>query len=160
MSNIYILSQPIRTGKTTLLMNWCSRQDDAAGILMPDIQEMRKLYDIREKKYYDFQVAPSEKEGITHIGKFYFDDTVFMEARNILLKAAERQPQWLVLDEVGRLEMNMNGFEPVVTQLVRQYKQQEGNAKFLLVIRDYLLEESFEHYGLNNDMVLPKSFFL
>jgi nucleoside-triphosphatase THEP1 len=161
MSNIHILSEPIHSGKTTMLMNWCNMQADACGILMPDVDGMRKLYDAKHKTYYDFQVEPSDNEGITHIGKFYFDDTVFLQAKMILLKAAEIKPQWLVLDEVGRLEMNMNGgFEPAVTQLIKLYQKQEGNAKLLLVIRDYLLEESFEHYGLNKDMVLHKSFFL
>jgi len=62
---------------------------------------------------------------------------------------------------VGKLEMNRNtGFEPAVKELVEIYKQETGNAKLLLVIRDYMLEQSFAHYGLNSDMVLSKAFFL
>ncbi len=161
MSNIYILSEPVHSGKSTLLMNWSKQQTSIAGVLMPDVDGSRKLYDIASQTYYDFQVAEKQGAGTIDICKWNFDEAVFQLGRDILLNAAKQRPDWLVLDEVGKLEMNRNtGFEPAVKELVEIYKQETGNAKLLLVIRDYMLEQSFAHYGLNSDMVLSKAFFL
>jgi nucleoside-triphosphatase THEP1 len=161
MSNIYILSEPVHSGKSTLLMNWCLKQEGVAGVLMPDVDGSRKLYDIAAGKFYDFQLDEKQEEGAVSICKWNFDENIFRLGRDILLNAAKQEPRWLILDEVGKLEMNRNtGFEPAVRELVELYKHQEGDAKLLLVIRDYMLEQSFEHYGLIREMVLPKTFFL
>ncbi|MBL7719142.1 MAG: ATP-binding protein [Flavipsychrobacter sp.] len=161
MSNIHILSEPVHSGKSTLLMNWTKRQPDIAGVLMPDVNGSRKLYDIATQTYYDFQVAEKQEAGTIDICKWNFDEKIFELGRKLLLNAAKQKPEWLILDEVGKLEMNRHtGFEPAVTELVKLYRQETGNAKLLLVIRDYMLEQSFTHYGLNQEMVLPKTFFL
>lgn len=161
MSNIHILSEPVHSGKSTLLMNWSKRQPDIAGVLMPDVNGSRKLYDIATQTYYDFQVAEKQEAGTIDICKWNFDEKIFELGRKLLLNAAKQKPEWLILDEVGKLEMNRHtGFEPAVTELVKLYRQETGNAKLLLVIRDYMLEQSFTHYGLNQEMVLPKTFFL
>ena len=161
MSNIYILSEPVHSGKSTLLMNWCKRQESVAGVLMPDVDGSRKLYDIATNTHYDIQVKDQKPVSTVDVCKWSFDEAVFKRGREILLDAAKQKPDWLVLDEVGKLEMNRNtGFGPVVTKLVELYKNETGKAKLLLVIRDYMLEQSFDHYGLHQDMVLPKSFFL
>lgn len=161
MSNIHILSEPVHSGKSTLLMNWCLKQPGVAGVLMPDVDGSRKLYDIAAKKYYDFQVMDKPADSTIDICKWSFDESVFQLGRELLLNAAKERPDWLILDEVGKLEMNKNtGFEPAVKELIAIYKQDTGNAKLLLVIRDYMLEQSFTHYGLDQGMVLPKTFFL
>ena len=161
MSNIHILSEPVHSGKSTLLMNWCNRQNSVAGVLMPDVDGSRKLYDIATKTYHDFQITEKQEGGTIDICKWNFDESVFQLGRDILLNAAKQKPDWLILDEVGKLEMNRNtGFEPAVKGLIEIYKQETGKAKLLLVIRDYMLEQSFAHYGLNKDMVLDKTFFL
>jgi nucleoside-triphosphatase THEP1 len=161
MSNIHILSEPVHSGKSTLLMNWCGKQQSVAGVLMPDVDGSRKLYDIAAKKYYDFQVKDKQANSTIDICKWSFDESVFKLGKDILLRAAKQKPEWLILDEVGKLEMNKNtGFEPAVKELIDIYKHETGNAKLLLVIRDYMLEQSFTHYGLDQNMVLPKTFFL
>lgn len=161
MSNIHILSEPVHSGKSTLLMNWCQKQPSVTGVLMPDVDGSRKLYDIAVKQYHDFQVMEKQPDGTIDICKWSFDESIFQLGRELLLEAAKQRPDWLILDEVGKLEMDKNtGFEPAVKELVEIYKQDTGNAKLLLVIRDYMLEQSFAHYGLDQSMVLPKTFFL
>ena len=128
---------------------------------MPDVDGSRKLYDIATGTYHNIQIEQKQEAGTIDICKWSFDESVFDMGRKILLNAAKQKPEWLILDEVGKLEMNRStGFEPAVKELVELYKKETGSAKLLLVIRDYMLEQSFEHYGLNQEMVLPKSFFL
>jgi molybdopterin-guanine dinucleotide biosynthesis protein A/nucleoside-triphosphatase THEP1 len=155
-NRIFILSQPIQTGKTTLLQNWLADQKSTGGILTPDVDGKRKLYDIANHKYYDLQLDDNAA-GI-RIGRFVFDEKAFEQARLLLLKSVN-QYDWLVADEVGRLEINENeGLEPAISEVIETYKQ-PGNGKLLLVIRDYLLQEAIQYYCLQGAEILPRGFF-
>lgn len=160
-SNIYIFSQPIRTGKTTLLHNWVKGQKSIGGILMPDIEGKRKIYDIHRKLYHDMQL--SENEGALHViqvGKFRFSGEVFELSKEVLKREMDFGPEWLVVDEVGKLEVEQNsGFEPMVSELIDHYKNEDTKGKLLLVIRDSLLSKAFDLYGLNSDMLVNRTFF-
>ena len=158
-NNIYLLSQPIQTGKTTLLLNWVKRQRNVAGILTPDVNGIRKLYDISGKDHYRLQLDEGE-EGIS-IGRFVFDRKGFETAQHLLNESMKKSSGWIVVDEVGRLEMDRNeGLEPALGNLVNRFKQHaQTGAKLLLVIRDYLLNQAIAHYKLEGAIVLPRSFF-
>lgn len=157
-SNIYILSQPIQTGKTSLLFKWV-QQNKAAGILTPDVDGKRKLYDVSGKVYYDLQLNEGQ-EGM-RIGRFVFDRQAFEKARQVLERSLATTAEWIVIDEIGRLELDRNeGLEPTVGNLTSQFKQgSHPDKKLLLVIRDYLLDDAIKQYQLNDATVLPRSFF-
>lgn len=159
MSNkIYILSEPIQTGKTTLLTKWIKRTKQVAGILTPDINGTRKLYDIAGNQYHGLQL--NELESGVSIGRFVFDKAAFEKARNILVQSLQQDCDWILVDEIGRLELDKKeGLEPAVTTLINAFKQSASDKKLLLVIRDYLLADAIAHYGLENATVLPRSFF-
>lgn len=159
MSTIYILSQPIQSGKTTLLQEWVQTQNSVGGILTPDIDGKRKLLDISTNTYYDLQLAEHE-DGI-RIGKFVFDAVVLQQSQTILGKAIKQQFEWVVVDEVGKLEMDRKeGLEPVLSEVIHYFKTQQTSTKLLLVIRDYLLQDAIHYYGLEDAQLLPSSFFL
>ncbi len=56
LTEVYIFSQPIRSGKTSTLLEWTQSQTQGsvAGILAPDIDNQRWLLDIStsESAYY------------------------------------------------------------------------------------------------------------
>lgn len=160
--NICILSQPIHSGKTTLLMNWLERTPNVAGILTPDVDKWRMLYDVANKTYHPLQVRASHPvNDLIMIGKFRFSKAGFHLAQQILLKSTEMPVDWVVVDEVGLLEMKQNaGLEPVISKIISLYKADKApQSKLLLVIRDYLLDEARVHYKIENAPVLNKSFF-
>lgn len=158
MSNIYILSQPIRTGKTTLLMNWINTRQNIGGILTPDADGRRKLYDISSQTYYDLQLD-DDAPGL-NIGRFVFDPEVFITARDILSQSLNGQYEWVVADEIGRLEMDRKeGLEPVISQLILYYKTHPASGSLLLVIRDYLLQNAIGYYGLQDATIVSGDFF-
>jgi molybdopterin-guanine dinucleotide biosynthesis protein A/nucleoside-triphosphatase THEP1 len=159
IDQIYILSQPIQSGKTTLLSNWVRSKPSVAGILTPDIDGARKLYDISTNTYFDLQLPDTATDGI-RIGRFLFDETVFKRAQDILKQASEQSPEWIVVDEIGRLEMDRKeGLEPEISVLIEYFKTHKLHSKLLLVIRDYLLEEAQKYYGMEEAVVLSKEFF-
>jgi molybdopterin-guanine dinucleotide biosynthesis protein A len=158
IANIFILSEPIQTGKTTLLMNWISRQKHVGGILTPDVNGKRKLYDIAAKQYHDLQLD-DETEGIK-IGRFTFSESVFAHARTLLAQATDKQYEWIVTDEIGRLEMDRKeGLEPAISELIRYYKTHHTTGNLLLVIRDYLLNDALKYYGVEEATILPRTYF-
>ncbi len=157
-NNIFILSQPIQTGKTSLLFQWVKQQEDIGGFLTPDINGKRKLYEISSQTYHDLQLHETD-QGI-QIGRFVFDETVFDKARQVMADAIHQHYNWIVIDEIGRLEMDRKeGLEPAVTNIINHFKTQPSQTKLLLVIRDYLLNDAINHYGLEHATVLDRDFF-
>jgi molybdopterin-guanine dinucleotide biosynthesis protein A/nucleoside-triphosphatase THEP1 len=158
ISNIYVLSQPIQTGKTTLLMDWLKTHPNTEGFLTPDIKGKRKLFDIASQTYHDLQL--DDKQDGIKIGRFVFDETIFAQARQILTDAFHNKPDWIVVDEIGRLEMERNeGLEPAVSNLINQFRSTETDTKLLLVIRDYLLQDAKKHYGITDANTVDLDFF-
>lgn len=157
LQTIYILSQPIQTGKTSKLLEWVKTQQGIGGILTPDIDGKRKLLDIANNQFHHLQLEPHE-EGIP-IGRFVFSKEVLAKARQILNDAITQPYQWIIVDEIGRLEMDeKQGLEPAVSEIISYYQSNRVEAKLLLVIRDYLLADAIQYYGLKEAKVLPLHF--
>lgn len=145
--NIYILSEPIRSGKTTALLEFCNQQLSVGGVITPDVNGIRKIYYPREKKYADLQIE-NEKEGIT-VGKFNFSNDAFSNARSVLQELDFDEYSWIIVDEIGKLELlSANGFEPELSKLIKRFKDYNGATKLLLVIRDSLLQLGRGFYDL------------
>lgn len=153
---IYILSEPVRSGKTTTLLKFCNQQLSVGGVITPDVNGLRKIYYPSEKKYVDFQIE-NEKEGIT-VGKFNFSNEAFLNARNFLRDLNFDEYTWVVVDEIGKLELlSANGFEPELTSLIKRFKEYKGDTKLLLVIRDSLLQLAIEFYGIKSGKIISIS---
>lgn len=151
--NIFILSKPIQTGKTTALMEWSKTQKNIAGILTPDIKGNRKLFDIEDNIFYDFEVKnPLPKDEITPIGKFNFHTNIFTKAQQII---ANSNANYLIIDEIGRLELNQNrGLEPALSKVISTYTNYKNEGCLILVIRDYLLEDCIKKYHLQHAKII------
>ena len=156
---IYILSQPIRSGKSTNLLKWVATQNNIGGILSPDIEGKRMIYSITSNKYIPFEVSANEKEAV-QIGRFFFSAEAFETAKTILQNDATKDLDLLIIDEIGKLEISeQKGFEPVVTEIIKKFQATPTITKLLLVIRDTLLEEAIKHYHLQNASVVDLDFF-
>ncbi len=152
--NIFILSKPIQSGKTTSLMEWCKGKNNVTGILTPDIEGSRKLYDIINKTYIDFEAKqPFTDTNIVSIGKYNFLEHVFEKAQQIILNQTDSD--FLIIDEIGRLELNQSkGLEPALGIIIKKYLNKEISSNLILVIRDYLLEECIEKYQLQEAKII------
>lgn len=161
LPDICIFSQPVRSGKTTALQRWLHRQSNVAGILTPDIDDRRTIYDIAAKQYDVFQVGTEVAESeVLSIGKYRFLLQAFHKANALLETALLHSYDWLIIDEVGKLEVYENkGFEPALSKVIAHYQQAGSHGRLLLVVRDYLLNDVMNKYNLKEDMVLPENFF-
>ena len=150
-NNIYILTGPIRSGKTTQLQQWLATGIQAAGILTPDVKGTRMLYDIAAAKYHAFEVDETYGAEKVSIGRFLFARNAFTQGREILGRPLLPQTEWMVIDEVGKLEIEQGeGWEPMVLRLVAGYKADLYKRNLLLVIRDSLLEKALYKYDLKD----------
>lgn len=151
---IYILSRPVRTGKTTELDDWIRHARSVAGVMMPDVDGTRKLAEIISGDLYEFEVR-EPGEGVVTVGQYHFKEEIFQKGREILLGKHKVPIEWVVVDEVGPLEIRGGGgFEPAVSELINDYKAGSRKGKLLLVVRDTVLKKMQEHYGLEEAMVV------
>lgn len=151
-TNIFIFSRDIRSGKTTELTRWLQGKR-ASGILSPDVNGLRALVDLSDGSQYNFEVTEATSATVA-VGKFLFREEAFEKGRQILRYALHDNSEWLIIDEVGKLEVERKeGLEPAVSEVINYYKL-HPERKLLLVIRGGLLTKAQAHYALEGAQVI------
>jgi nucleoside-triphosphatase THEP1 len=151
MSNkIIILTSGIKTGKTTLLQQFCKGNNDVAGILTPIINAKRVFYDIASDVFFYMEAQPNEEPLI--VGKYLFSKTAFVKAGMILLNADKNNgPKYLIIDEIGPLEIRLQeGFFNCLNKILGS----PFNYTLILVVRKILVDEMIATFNLHNATVL------
>lgn len=151
--NIFIYSDKVKSGKTTKLFQWLATQKNIAGLLQPIINGKRFFYSIVDKSVIQLEISNEikndlEKNDLIKIGNYNFLKSGFNKAKEILLRDFSKDYQWLIIDEVGPLELNSSGLEPVISKIVREREKFNGN--ILIVVRDKLLISVIKHYKIEN----------
>jgi nucleoside-triphosphatase THEP1 len=159
-SNIYILSAPIRSGKTTALMEfWEMGMIDMDGFITPEINELRKLIFLDTEEEFDFEVEENSGEKIIQVGPFKFSVAVFESTNKKIKSLINSKAKLIVIDEIGRLEMEGMGFEPALNSYIELFKKKESSQILILVIRNSLLVKAIEKYELDDSPVLSLDLF-
>jgi nucleoside-triphosphatase THEP1 len=149
-SEIWLLTGPIHSGKTSCLMAAFEERNDVAGFLCPDRQERRFLHDLSNHTEYPFQIdAISSHEDVV-IGKYIFSADGFKKAHAILDKAPDPSVNYFIVDEIGRLELKGQGLEPALSKCL----QRLNSCTIILVVRDYLLQDVIQHYHLQGAKIV------
>ena len=156
--SIYIFSRPIHSGKTTELLLWCNLQKNIHGILMPDVNSCRKILNINTNEIFDIECIDIAKtnEPLTSIGKFNFYPSAFEKANSILLDALSQNPHWLVIDEVGKLELKGEGFYRSVSEAVKLYNNKSKSGNLLITVRDGLCKEVIAFFNIKNFKIIDR----
>ena len=143
---IYILTGPVQSGKTTKLMKWSIDKKEVSGILTPVVDGKRVFYNVRTKEQFRMEAEPGE-ENILEIGKFIFSKDSFERAIYILEKAMENNSGWLIIDEIGPLELRGEGFAEVMKNIL-----DKGNSsRLLIVVRENLIQRVIDFFKINRD---------
>ena len=156
--SIYIFSRPIHSGKTTALLQWSNHQKNISGILMPDINGSRKILDLNTKKVFNIECidALNTAEPLTSVGRFHFYTAAFDKANSILINALTQKPDWLVIDEAGRLELEGSGFYKSIIQAVDLYSNTGYPLNLLITVRDSLCGEVISFFKIKNHTVIQE----
>lgn len=148
MSNIFIHTGEIKSGKTTRLQKWIEDNPDSDGILSPIINGKRYITRIksRNSKLLDYD-GKGDNVNLTTIGNKCFFSSSFEWGRKELYNAYLQKPNWLIIDEIGPLELKGEALEPIVNEILQDCIS--SNINIILVIRKSLLDVVIEHYKLN-----------
>lgn len=149
MKNLFILTGPINSGKTTKLMQWAATQKNIDGIFQPVIDDKRFIYHISSRTLKILESINSiPKNELVIIGKYQFRKSVFDWAQNILINCLNKKLDWLIIDEIGPLELEEKGLEPTISKVFNEIDKLNGNV--LCVVRDSMLEKFVKYYKLEN----------
>lgn len=151
---IYILTGHIRTGKTTALLEWSKNRTDVDGLLSPD-DEFGKRYFLKIKNQETFPLEVSiDSNNVITIGNFKFLKSAFEVANDYLISAGnEKRTKYLVIDELGKLELLNEGLYQAAENLIPIYENDEYH-HLILVVRSALLNEICCHYNITDSKVL------
>jgi nucleoside-triphosphatase THEP1 len=155
---IFILTGPIQTGKTTSLIKWSAKRKDVFGILTPVVNARptesfgrgkRVFMNAHTREQFPMEAEEDETE-ILSIGKFVFSKTSFDKAQQIIREAMDKKG-WLLIDEIGPLEVKGEGFYNAMKEIL-QYQPVEQ--KVLLVVRETMIEKVKELFELTDAFVI------
>ena len=146
---IFICTGNVHSGKTTKITEWANSRKRVDGILAPVVDSGRFLYRIKTKKGFLLNAGKDEKDDdIISIGHYKFNKNIFEWAQKELLKAFKLNPEWLIIDEIGFLELRNEGLEPAVSKILEN--RNSTDTKLLLIIRDNLMDLAVEHYKIKS----------
>ncbi len=149
VSEIYVLSGPIRSGKTSALLRWSADQKSIGGILTPDINGERVFLMLPENQILPMLANSGEKE-VLEVGRFRFSKNSFQKAIQCIYRCIEEKKEWIVIDEIGPLELRGEGFADVLHEILRNQKRE---FRILLVVREGLVEKVMDYFNLNTEKV-------
>ncbi|RAK65938.1 hypothetical protein [Hymenobacter edaphi] len=150
---IHLLSGPIRSGKTTRLRRWAAGCPNVGGLLMPtDAHGQRHFLDLGSGLQWPAAARPGQWP-VQQVGRFRFSPTAFNWA-NAVLRGAATEPavQWLVVDEIGPLELRGLGLAPALTALLAAPRLPEH---LVLVVRAGLVEAVWHRFQLARWSCVP-----
>ena len=123
---------------------------------MPDINGSRKILDLGTKEIFDIEcVDPANtKQALTSIGRFHFYTAAFEKANSIVLAALKQTPDWLVIDEAGKLELDGKGFYRSIAKAVELYSNNKVSGNLLITVRESLCKEVISFFNIKNVLVI------
>lgn len=149
-NNILIFTGPVQSGKTTSLLQWSEGRDDVFGILTPVVDGKRVFMDAKSRQQFQMELEYGEGDSSIMIGRFIFSKQAFNRAVHVLHDAIGK-PGWLIIDEIGPLELRDEGFAEALRHLLKS--KREGQ-QILLVVREGLVEKVREWFGIINSVVI------
>jgi len=146
---VYLLTGPVQTGKTTSLANWSEKRKNVYGILTPVVAGQRVFRNIHTAEQFPM-IAGADEQEVLAVGRFVFSQKGFEKAIQILRGVLHKEG-WLVVDEIGPLELRGEGFCGIVKEILAT---ENKNQKILLVLREGLDDKAKNFFRINNAKTL------
>jgi len=144
MPEIFILTGATQSGKTTALRKWIIGKN-VNGILTPSVNGRKMLYNIAEGEYLPFEMTGDSQDTVS-VNRYILSRESFLKANKIILSALQRDAvDWIVIDEIGPLELRGEGFCNALKILLNG-----AQCKALLVVRNLLIDDIITNFNLVN----------
>jgi len=143
---IYILKGDIETGKSKALLQWIQGRKDVYGVLSPRNDEgERYILNVKSKETFTMQTNEGDDTTIS-VGRYHFLTSAFKEANSIILNATVKNKSgFVIIDELGKLEMNSEGLHESATITIQKTKH-NNDLHAILVVRSSLLDPVMKKY--------------
>ena len=152
--NIFIFSDQIGAGKTTILKTWTQNKPTVTGFLSVKIDGKRFFENLETGEKRPMEIENSDLK----IGKFSFDPEVFLWAEKEFLKQYQSDKEWLIIDEIGPLEIRKNqGFHALILKIIQE--NPASKPKIIFVVRDFMVAEFIDKYKFSHAKILSKNYF-
>jgi len=153
MSKVVILSGAVQSGKTTSLLKHFSNNNAVGGFICPDVNGKRMMFYTSEKRVLPFQIT--QQGNSVSIGKFAFDQAVFNKACDILVHPLTLDNNWIIVDEIGPLELKEGGYYHSLLILLEHAKQ-NIYLTIVLVVREHLVADVISKFNLSEARIIAK----
>ncbi|HEX8331631.1 MAG TPA: nucleoside-triphosphatase [Segetibacter sp.] len=147
---IYILTGEIHSGKTTSIAKWIEGRTDVFGILTPDIRGERFFMNAQTKEQFTMEAATGEAN-VLQVGKYNFSKETFEKASRVLREGLLQNWGWLIVDEIGHLELKQQGFYEVIKEILGN---DNPELKKLLVVRQSLVEQVIAFFKIKDYTII------
>jgi len=150
---VFILTGAVGEGKTTTLLKiigfFNEKEIAASGIYSPRVIENDTTigYDVvdiasNQRKIF---LRKTNDESLSRIGKYSIFEEGLLFGNNALSTNNNRNTQIIIIDEVGALELNKQGWAASIDNLV-----QASDCHLLLAVRDSLAEQVIHKWNFRN----------
>ncbi len=150
-----ILTGPIRTGKTTALLRTFPATI-SRGVVQPVVDGSRRVLDLRSGESRALEASPGAREtDRVPVGRFTFSASTLDWANACVIGALAdaADNSWVVIDEVGPLELGGGGLAQSVRDGIA-HTQSPGGPRVLLVVREGIVDAVCGAFGIIDPLVL------
>ena len=155
---IYILAGPVRTGKTSALLEWCYNRNDADGVVCPDNKNGKRYFlNIKSKETYILEIeAEAKSDKIVSIGPFHFLKKAFDKANEYLINLIDKDGySYIIIDELGKLELQNQGLYFASKKLIQDFMYHDKQ-HLIVVVRKSLLDRIINHFDILKYQIIKK----
>lgn len=145
MKKVILFSGPVHSGKTTRLQNFIFDKK-CDGIIAPIKDGARYIQRI---KTGEIKLLDTKSEDSIKIGNHKFSIEVFEWAKQQINESLNSNINYLVIDEIGKLELKDEGYEPVLSDIINEFITQ-NSFDLILVVRESLVDDVINKYGLED----------
>ena len=153
---VFILTGSIGQGKTTFIQNivknFQSKGITVGGIYSPRVMQDKTTigYDIIDINTNEREVflRQSSLDNRIKIGRFNIHLQGLQKGIKTLKSSIDTNTQIVIIDEVGKLELDNNGWASGIDELIKNAQNH-----LLLVIRDRYIEQIIDKWEINNYQV-------
>jgi len=156
MSKVNIITGNKHSGKTTFLLNKI-QELRKEGVKVLGLISRGTFVDNKRHSFYIQDVETKEEqllmssdiiENAEKIGRFYIQQTAFDWGIKLLQKAINSDNKIIVLDEIGRFELENKGWSNILSELINSEKE------LYWVVRKEWVNKVIEKFEIDNFRII------
>ena len=149
---VNIITGAKQSGKTTFLLKKIQELRQG-GKIVSGIISRGTFVDNNRHSFFVQDISSGKEQllmtsdlisGSEKIGKFFIKSDAFNWGKSILEKAIDSNADYIVLDEIGRFELEEKGWSNIIPALIKSDK------KIFLIIREEWVNEFIKKYQISD----------